>query len=117
MSREEVELLVDEIDTSGDGEISCDELLQFVYDNTGGNAQTERERKELQDVFSLIDADGSGLLSADEVRLLWRGGFSCQRHPPSNCDARPPYTLGAAAPRTQNPGCEHVAGGGEAADD
>lgn len=37
MSRVEVELLIKEIDSNGDGEISCNELLQYVlsFDESG----------------------------------------------------------------------------------
>ncbi len=37
MSRPEVELLIKEIDSNGDGEVSCDELLQYVLSFDGGD--------------------------------------------------------------------------------
>lgn len=46
LSRAEVELLMKEIDVNGDGEISCDELLQYVlaFDDGGGGAGGDVEQ-------------------------------------------------------------------------
>ncbi len=54
-------LLSVEADADGDGRCSPEEITEFLA------AEKGREAKELQDQFSELDLDGSGLLDADEV--------------------------------------------------
>jgi Ca2+-binding EF-hand superfamily protein len=44
MSTAEVELLIKEVDADGDGEISCDELLQYVLTFDEGAASGDVEQ-------------------------------------------------------------------------
>ncbi len=47
--------------------IDFDEFVEAMASQQEDD-ETSRQLQELQDVFSLFDSDGSGLLSADEVR-------------------------------------------------
>jgi Ca2+-binding EF-hand superfamily protein len=52
--------------------IDFDEFVEAMASQQEDD-ETGRQLQELQDVFSLFDSDGSGLLSADEVRRGQRG--------------------------------------------
>jgi calmodulin len=64
--------LMQRMDADGNGEV---DFQEFVNAMAGQQEEDELgdQLQELQDVFSLFDADGSGQLSADEVR------YSCRR--------------------------------------
>lgn len=59
--------LMQRMDADGNGEV---DFQEFVNAMAGQQEEDELgdQLQELQDVFSLFDADGSGQLSADEVR-------------------------------------------------
>lgn len=64
--------LMQRMDADGNGEV---DFQEFVNAMAGQQEEDELgdQLQELQDVFSLFDADGSGQLSADEVQ------YSCRR--------------------------------------
>lgn len=62
----ELAQLMERMDADGNGTVDFTEFSEALA-GQAEDKETERELQDLQDVFSLFDADGSGLLSADEV--------------------------------------------------
>ncbi|KAK3305871.1 uncharacterized protein B0T15DRAFT_213250 [Chaetomium strumarium] len=63
-SEEELQDLINEVDTNKDGVISFDEFLALM-------SQTVKEvdtEQELLNAFTVFDKDGSGTISSDELR-------------------------------------------------
>ena len=60
-------LLVDE---NGDGEIDFDEFLTLMRLRMGDDG--EDAEQNLRDVFEIFDADGSGSIDRNEMRLLMK---------------------------------------------
>jgi len=69
-----LEDIMAELDADGDGNLSLEELIDFVNaesnDETGENISQEEEDM-LTDAFNESDADGNGLLDLDELEYLF----------------------------------------------
>ena len=64
----ELETMVREIDADGNGEIDFPEFLTMMLRKMNeGNPE-----KELMDVFMVFDKDGSGTISAEELRAAMK---------------------------------------------
>ncbi|EFN51056.1 hypothetical protein CHLNCDRAFT_55421 [Chlorella variabilis] len=75
----ELAQLMERMDADGNGTVDFTEFSEALA-GQAEDKETERELQDLQDVFSLFDADGSGLLSADELqRALHILGVSMSR--------------------------------------
>ena len=67
-SHAELDAMVREIDADGNGEIDFPEFLTMMLRKMNeGNPE-----KELMDVFMVFDKDGSGTISAEELRSAMR---------------------------------------------
>ena len=67
-TNQELETMVREIDADGNGEIDFPEFLTMMLRKMNeGNPE-----KELMDVFMVFDKDGSGTISAEELRSAMR---------------------------------------------
>ena len=67
-SDDDKKLLMENFDKSGDGQISFDEFWQYMR----GMTQPSDPATIVQDVFSLIDKDGSGSITAEEFATQLR---------------------------------------------
>ena len=63
-SKAEIQAMVDEIDADGNGEIDFPEFLTMML----RKMNTGNVEKELKEVFTVFDQDGSGTISRQELR-------------------------------------------------
>jgi len=66
----EIELqdMINEVDSDGDGTLSFEEFLQMMASKLAG----EDDEDELAQAFKVFDKDGSGTISADELRTVMK---------------------------------------------
>ncbi|XP_031498102.1 polcalcin Cup a 4-like [Nymphaea colorata] len=67
-SREEVEAMMREADTDGDGFVNLDEFLHMNTQETDASKCME----DLRNAFTIFDRDKNGLISADELHQVLR---------------------------------------------
>ncbi|CAN6465907.1 unnamed protein product [Victoria cruziana] len=67
-TREEVEAMMREADTDGDGFVSLDEFLHMNTQETDASKCME----DLRNAFTIFDRDNNGLISADELHQVLR---------------------------------------------
>jgi len=77
--------MIKQLDKDGDGEIDFDEFVGLM--KMRAEERNERDpEEELRDAFNIFDADGSGFIDRNEVRLLMKklaqdltdeGTYSC----------------------------------------
>ncbi|TPX31142.1 hypothetical protein SmJEL517_g05469 [Synchytrium microbalum] len=68
----EVTSLINEVDTTGKGNITEDQFLVMMAHKTKGGQAHEDER-EFRAAFNLLDADQDGRISATELRTILKG--------------------------------------------
>lgn len=70
LSDEEFEMLLDAVDTSGDGLVSYDEFLLAVR-----GPMNERRRAVVEEAFRKLDRDGSGEVTAEDLAGVFSAKF------------------------------------------
>ena len=68
---EELGDMIRALDKNGDGEIDFEEFLAMMKHRAEERANQDPEQ-ELRNVFNLFDADSSGFIDRNEVRLLMK---------------------------------------------
>ncbi|XP_042501076.1 calcium-binding protein CML24-like [Macadamia integrifolia] len=80
-SPEEIQRMMTEIDTDGDGYIDLKEFTDFHRGVSNGGGDNVDEMKELKDAFDLYDKDQNGLISVSELHLVLKSlGEKCSVH-------------------------------------
>lgn len=67
---EELEDIVKAVDLNGDGEIDFEEFISMMRLRMDERQQDPEE--DLREAFNMFDADGSGFIDRDEVRVLMK---------------------------------------------
>lgn len=67
----EIEEMVRALDQNGDGEIDFDEFLELMIQRAAERNERDPE-EQLRDAFNIFDADGSGFIDRNEVRVLMK---------------------------------------------
>ncbi|KAI3939664.1 hypothetical protein MKX01_018008 [Papaver californicum] len=65
-STEELQIMVKEVDSDGDGFISLNEFLEL------NRIDTEKQIKDIESAFTIVDSNGDGLISPLEVQKLMK---------------------------------------------
>ncbi|KAF9592405.1 hypothetical protein IFM89_014895 [Coptis chinensis] len=74
-SGDELRLMMKEIDTDGDGFIDLKEFAEFFHKSKGSVGDSE---KELKDAFDMYDKDKNGLISVNELHMVYKSlGQKC----------------------------------------
>lgn len=67
---EEIEEMILLVDENGDGEIDFDEFVNLMRLRMGDSGDDNEQK--LRDVFDIFDADGSGGIDRNEMRMLMK---------------------------------------------
>lgn len=76
MTDAQLQIIVNDMDKDGDGEIDLEEFLSYMDEMLGSGRDGELTEERIKELFDACDSDGSGDISAEELRKIYGGEVS-----------------------------------------